>query len=147
MGVYEGLGRISAILFYENKDKGNYGNLCHCAGKYIVEINTLHSLEEQIKTLIHEAFHLAMPFFNNRNIFYRVPVPNEEDRLLVIEEEAEIERLTDEVYVCQPILVDYLRRVISYRANNVIGNGIYSLSFRTCFIPSPREYINSPARI
>ncbi len=146
MGVYEGLSRISLIHFYEGSEKDHFGSLNYFGGKYDVGINTFYSLEEQVKTLIHEALHLSKPFWDSL-------ASVDTDTSLLKQEEGDIERLTDAIYSCQPRLVDYLRSVILYRSDNPFRPGVVgfeSLSFKSCFVPSPRAYVdglNSPARI
>ena len=68
-----------------------------------IEINEELSIEEQVKSLIHETIHYGKPY--NDYIPMRRLSEREYTRI-----EKEIDFLTEQIYVCQPVLVEWLRK-------------------------------------
>ena len=119
MGIYQGLAELrkrnGRLIVTSSKTSvgGPHGYMKFVKSEGIprIYIDGSDSLEEQIKTLIHEAFHVS-PIFINNSIICR-------ERMKLIEldgpdreEHEEIERLTAEVFDNQPVLVDCLRYLL-----------------------------------
>lgn len=127
MGVYEGLseirnqgipimkGDIHSMRFISRVRKG-YPDYENNPCGLVIRINMIYyvkqgysdlSLEEQVRTLIHEALHISPPFIYD----YGINIPLSPKLTMIMEEK--IEALQRAVYDNQPVLVDYLLEVLS----------------------------------
>lgn len=113
MGVYDGYsyfrqggGRIVKSNM-SHHCHGSLGVLYASPKQYFITINRADSIDEQVKTLIHEFLHLSLE--NRQHIF---DDPFGEQRGIIEEEEHRVMKETEMVYQMQPNLVEHLRKVV-----------------------------------
>src|SRR3989344_4981447 len=82
---------------------------------WFIKVNRINSLEEQVKTLIHEFLHLSPEYFR-----YTGNTSNSDKFLSTIEEE--LDKKMEIIYDNQPCLVRHLKgkiqKVLEYNLNN-----------------------------
>ena len=110
MGIYQGLQffkRNNGCLDLFPLDDCD-GELNYCCDDIFIHINSDNSLEDKVKTFIHELIHLVPENW----MYWCYLMDNYIDDKLVDEFEESVENETQMVYESQPILINYLREKI-----------------------------------
>lgn len=121
MSIYRGYSIFrkygGIITKSEFSSSGLHGVLSRIGNRRIIQINTNDNLEEQIKTVLHELIHIGFPEETpQKYIIPGFPLPkgiSQEQALIYLNElDKKIDEEMEQVYKCQPILINHLRRKI-----------------------------------
>ncbi|MEK6830735.1 MAG: hypothetical protein AABX77_01785 [Nanoarchaeota archaeon] len=102
-------GIVLKINTYNNWKHGSIGTI---GERIYIELNKEDSLEEQVKTVIHELAHLGLEgenFDKIHKIKYDLLAFSDEDIKIIKEVENKINREVENFYYRDPPLVNYIR--------------------------------------
>lgn len=116
--AYSYFRRVDGLIFKANLKKGVHGALILFAGENrFIEVNKNDSLEEQVKTVIHELLHISREWSylnlgtSNNGLEYPESMIEEETQIVYENQPKLVKNLEKLILKPLPNLNDYSRRI------------------------------------